>query len=191
MANLSFIAVRNLANLLETADPKKNKYLRVLNSTQLVLGADPLQPDTIINLSNETVTPFQDGVPQATDSVTYHDNSRASRRSGEYWFEIHGKRNESSSLRNLLADALKALEKSRKGTWDNLSLLKGRSRRIVARNPAHLFDKPHLVKEYAAPLADGWYFGTNNSARETNVWLYRAAECAGLEPGKTFKTSLG
>lgn len=76
------------------------------------------------------------------------------------------------------------------GTMDNLSRIRGRSRRIVARDPAHLFEKPHLVKDYAQRLSNGWYYGTNNSSRETGVWLQRAAECTGLAIGTDFAMSL-
>jgi hypothetical protein len=110
---------------------------------------------------------------------------------GDYWLAIRGKRIECESLKELLAEGLKAIERTKPGTFDNLSRIRGRSRRIVARDANQLFDKPHLVKEYAEPLINGWYYGTNNSARETNVWLQRAAECAGLAWGVDFTTNLG
>jgi len=194
MASLSFIPAGKLADLLRSADPQNRMYVRVLSATRLAIGADPLQPTSVIDLAKETVGPIES--PQKANDVPSDDHAargggKITRRSGEYWFEIRGKRTECSSLKNLLAEGLLALEGLRPGTLDSLSRVKGRSRRIVAREANHLFDKPHLVKDYAERLQDGWYFGTNNSARETNVWLNRAAECAGLKFGEEFRTSLG
>jgi hypothetical protein len=107
-----------------------------------------------------------------------------------YWFEIKGKRTECGSLKELLAEALKALERTKPGTLNNLSRMRGRSRRIVALDPSQLFDRPDLAKKYAEKLVNGWYFGTNNSAEQTNVWLQRAAECAGLAWGKDLMANL-
>jgi hypothetical protein len=115
---------------------------------------------------------------------------RPSRRGGQYWFELNGKRSEFHSLRDLLAGGLSALEDARPSTLEKLSHIKPRSRRIVARDPKELFDKDHLAKDYAEKLKDGWYYGTNNSANETNSWLERACSCAGLKWDTEFKTSI-
>jgi hypothetical protein len=90
----------------------------------------------------------------------------------------------------LLAEGLRAFEAAKPGTLEKLPHIKPRSRRIVSRDPKQLFDKPHLAKDYAEKLNDDWYFGTNNSAMETNTWLQRACSCAGLLWDKDFKTSL-
>jgi hypothetical protein len=60
----------------------------------------------------------------------------------------------------------------------------------VARDPKLLFDKEHLARDYSEKLRNGWFFGTNNSAHETNTWLQRACEIAGLAWDKDFKTSM-
>ena len=93
-------------------------------------------------------------------------------------------------MRDLLAGGLRALQEARPGTLEKLSHIKPRSRRIVARHPKDLFDKDHLAQEYAVKLSDGWYYGTNNSAQETNAWLERASSCAGLKWGAEFKTNM-
>jgi len=48
-------------------------------------------------------------------------------------------------------------------------------------------DSPHRNKAngpisglYSENLIDGWSFGTNNSADETNSWLKRACELCGV-----------
>lgn len=192
MANLSFLPTAKLADLLTSADPQKKLYVQVLNN-RLVLGADPLQPTDVIDFSNEMIAPyvpFRAESHSAANEQPYVKGAKLARRGGDYWFEIKGKRFEYRSLKELLAEALKALEHSKPGTLDNLTRIRGRSRRIVARDPNQLFDKPHLVKEYSEKLINGWHYGTNNSARETNVWLRRAAECAGLRWGTDFSTSL-
>jgi len=196
MASLSFISAAKLGDLLRSADPQKKMYVRVLSTNRLALGIDPLQPTNMIDLSKETIGPYPASDVQPVSYGSSNEPPRVNgtkfaRRSGDYWFEIKGKRIECRSLKELLAEALKNLERTKSGTLDNLSRIRGRSRRIVARDANQLFDKPHLVKEYADRLINGWYYGTNNSARETNVWLQRAAECAGLAWGVDFNTNLG
>ena len=169
-------------------------YAQVLNG-RLVLGVDPLQPTDVIDFSKEAVAPYaisgvQSAVYNSSNEIPHVNGTKFARRSGDYWFEIGGKRIECGSLKELLAEALKSIERIKPGTLDSLSRHRGRSRRIVARDANQLFDKPHLVKEYADKLTNGWYYGTNNSARETNVWLQRAAECANLAWGTDFTTSL-
>jgi hypothetical protein len=194
MASLSFISATKLADLLRSADPKKDMYAQVRDD-RLVLGNDPLKPTNVIDFSKESIAPYaMSGVQPASrgspNEAPRVNGAKFARRSGDYWFEIKGKRIECGSLKNLLAEALKSLERTKPGTLDNLSRIRGRSRRIVARDANQLFDKPHLVREYADKLLNGWYYGTNNSARETNVWLQRAAECAGLDWGRDFVSSL-
>lgn len=195
MANLSFLPTAKLADLLTSADPQKKLYVQVLNN-RLVLGADPLQPTNMIDFSNEMVAPYvashvESASHSSANEQSYVKGTKLARRGGDYWFEIKGKRFEYGSLKELLAEGLKKLEQTKPGTLDNLSRIRGRTRRIVARDANQLFDKPHLVKEYAEKLINGWHYGTNNSARETNVWLQRAAECAGLKWGVDFSSSLG
>jgi hypothetical protein len=170
-------------------------FVRVLSPSRLVLGADPLQPSLAIDLSLEKVGKYQ---PDDALEISNHSSvssvpslgaSRITRRTGDYWFEIKGRRTDCGSLRQLLAQGLCALEEARPGTLEKLSHIKPRSRRIVARDPNALFDKERLVR-YAARLMNGWWFGTNNSADETNVWLERACSCAGLKWDDDFKTSL-
>jgi len=80
-------------------------------------------------------------------------------------------RDGSVSAKQLLADGLKAIEAACPGTLEKLSHIKPRTRRIVARNPKDLFDEAHLVDEYSEQLAEGWWYGTNNSADRAKAWL--------------------
>lgn len=182
-------------------DTNRLNLVRILASNRLALGTDPLTPSAVIDLSTERVLPFSatEQAPEATqpepsqwssNSVDVPGSWRVSRRGGEYWFELNGKRSAFHSLRDLLAGGLRTLEQARPGTLEKLSLIKPRSRRIVAHDPKDLFDKDHLAKECAEKLMDGWYYGTNNSANETNTWLERACSCAGLTWDTEFKTSI-
>ena len=94
------------------------------------------------------------------------------------------------SLKDLLSAGLHALEKVKPGTLEKLSKVKKSTKRIVAKNPSDLFDTPGLSETYSQKLMDGWSYGTNNSAQETNAWLERACEAAGVKWGKDFSTSL-
>jgi hypothetical protein len=201
MASLSFVSISKLIDLLNNADPRKSMYLRVLSSTRLAVGADPLNPSVVIDLAKEKIAPFAEEPLKAPEPALAANGGstakpddvagwRSSRRGGEYWFELNGKRSEFHALRDLLAGGLRALEEARPGTLEKLSHIKPRSRHIVARDAKDLFDKDHLAKHYAAKLCDGWYYGTNNSANETNTWLERASSCAGLKWCAEFKTSI-
>jgi hypothetical protein len=187
----SIMSAAKLADLLRSVDPQRAMHVQVLNE-RLALGVNPLQPTHMIDFSNERVETYEASLvpPASSGEALRTHGTKFPRRSGDYWFEIKGKRTECSSLKELLAEALKSLERAKPGTLDNLSRIRGRSRRIVARDANQLFDKPHLVKEYAEQLNNGWYYGTNNSARETCVWIQRAAECAGLTSGSNFLVSL-
>jgi hypothetical protein len=166
------------------------------------VGADPLNPSVVIDLAKEKVVPFAEEPFKTPPEPAVAANGgsslkpdgvpgwRPSRRGGEYWFELNAKRSEFHALRDLLAGGLRALEEARPGTLEKLSHIKPRSRHIVARDAKDLFDKDHLAKHYAAKLCDGWYYGTNNSANETNTWLERACSCAGLKWGAEFNTSI-
>lgn len=200
MANLSFIRASTLANLLATADSEGKMFVRVLTPSRLALGADPLMPVAIIDLAQEKLLPYNsaESAEPLNDRVdagtARHDDGpryRVSRRGGQYWFELNGEKVEAHSLRDLLADGLRAFEAERPGTLEKLSQIKARSRRIVARDPKLLFDKGHLAEEYAEKLSDGWFYGTNNSAETTNSWLRQACSIAGFTWGKDFKTNLG
>jgi hypothetical protein len=201
MANMSFIAAAKLVELLATADAQRNMYVRMLDTDRLAIGVDPFRPTQVIDFSKEQIGPWAPGELNAV-SQQYNVSSPASapvdniegpritRRTGAYWFEIAGRRVECSSLKDLLAEGLRALEGACPGTFEKLSLMKPRSRRIVARDPKDLFDKGHLTQRYAERLVDGWWYGTNNSNPETNTWLQRACSCSGLKWDEDFKTSL-
>lgn len=200
MATLSFISASRLVDLLSAADSRREMQVRVLSANKLVLGTDPLQPTHVIDLSKEKIGAYNAasstrvtgaalGPMESFDGPKIYA-TKMTRRSGDYWFEFKGRRTKYRSLKELLAEGLKAIEQSKPGTLEKLSHIKPRSRRIVAREPRQLFASDHLIKDYAEKLMDGWWYGTNNSASETNAWLERACNCAGVTWNGDFKTSV-
>jgi hypothetical protein len=160
----------------------------VLSSDRLAVGISPLLPTSIIDLSSETVRAFSEA-----DGVTVHSpkpnppvatGSRLARKSGRYGLNFKGEITETGSLKELLAEGLRKIEASAPGTLDKLTMLKPRTKRIVAREPRALFDQAELAEKYAERLMDGWWYGTNNSADETVTWLHRACGYASLEWGE-------
>jgi len=198
-----YIPTSRLVDLIQLADKQRNMFVTVQTSTRLSLGTDPLHPTKIIDLSTEQIQPYS---PTRNDTANGSSTVQSARvrpaqstpdefrrSSGKYWFELHGKRVECRSQKEVLIKALRSLENDKPGTLEKLSSIKPRSRHIVARDRQHLFENEKLqseIEKYSKRLSDGWWVGTNNSWPETNVWLERACDCAGLKWGEDFKTSL-
>lgn len=191
MAQVSFISAQKLVELVNGANPKRDMLVRVLGPDQLALGVDPFNPTNIIDLSNEAIR-------AATSSLTNDSGPapkiatkpRLSRKSGRYLLDIKGKIVECKSLKEMLGEGLCAFERHQSGTLAQLAQIKGRTKRIVSRDPNDLFEDDELVQNFAEKLGEGWWFGTNNSSQETLKWLRQGAEYAGLEWGKDVSTSL-
>ncbi len=192
MAMMSFISASKLVELVKSANKGGEMYVRVVSGNRLALGNDPMSPTVSIDLSKETVGPYKkESKAQTVEESQPPANSvRAARRSGEYWIELHGKRLEFGSLRELLGQSLRSIEAERPGTLDKLSHIKPKTKRIVAQDKKMLFDSEELSNKYGEKLMTGWWYGTNNSSQETSTWLERACGCAGLKWGKDFRTNL-
>lgn len=189
---LSFIATATLAELASSAEKQGYTYAQVQSKNLLALGADPLNPTHVIDFTKEVIRPISSTVsPSDLETPPAGGARRASRRSGDYYIEVKGDMIECVSLKGVLSEGLKSLERLHPGTLDELSTIRPRSKRIVSRDPEQLFKKPELVQKYSEKLVDGWWFGTNNSSDETLTWLRRGAEIAGLEWGKDIMTSIG
>lgn len=185
MAHLSFITTRKLSELLRRAGDRGELYACVLNG-KLAIGPDPLNPGSYIDLSAEEIRSLHKGIHRPESEAT----DQRSRNTGVYLLEVRGKTTEHGRQRDVLAEGLKAIEELRPGTLAKLSAVKSRTRRIVARDPSELFDKAHLAEKHVSKLMDGWYYGTNNSAQETNRWLREGARLADLQWGKDISTTL-
>lgn len=191
MASLTFIQARKLVDLIQSATKAEDMYVRVVSSNRLALGKDPMGPTIVIDLSKEAIIPFGEQTsPAVVESLPRASRERATRRSGNYWFELQGKRSEFNSLGELLAEALRSLEIASHGTLEKLSSIKPKSKRIVARDKRMLFSAKHLCDKFSEKLIPGWWYGTNNSKDETNAWLRRACDCAGFKWGVDFRSSL-
>src|SRR5882724_5575572 len=102
MASVAFISASKLVELLKSSDPERKMYVSVISTNQLALGTDPLQPSSVIDLSRETISEF--AAIQSGQSVSSPPReelksnfSKVTRRSGDYSFEIKGKRKECGS----------------------------------------------------------------------------------------------
>lgn len=167
------------------ADPQKKLNVRVLNTTRLSLDNQLFQPVTLIDLASEEVLNAGSGAPAAFTPAA----GKADRKSGNYDVVVLGNELEGYSLKEVLKKALLAIEGARPGTLEKLSAIKTTTKRIVSKDPSMLFAAPHLVAKHAEKLDDAWWVGTNNSAQETNAWLKRAADCAGLQWDQDIQTS--
>ncbi|MGE0119569.1 MAG: hypothetical protein AB7S71_09140 [Dongiaceae bacterium] len=193
------IRSRKLIDLLRSVDPAGEMLVSILNAHTLGMGSDPLKPARVIDLSSENArSPSADSFAKVETSTpaagtapsSYRPTQRIARHFGTHWFELNGRRTDCRSVKDLLMSGLRAIEAQCPGTLDNLSHLKKRTKRIVARNRNDLFSQTHLVDDYSEQLMNGWWVGTNNSSDETEAWLRLAASHAGLDWGTQFRTSL-
>jgi hypothetical protein len=161
-------------------------HLRVVSNERLELGDDPFKSSVAIDLTTETIHPLG-GIGPTTVVPTF-SSVGAARTTGNYWYELNGKRVSCPSVKALLMQSLSALASADPQLLENLSDVKKRTKRIVARDKNHLFRPKHLVEKYAAQLENGWWVGTNNSTPEVRAWLGIAAS---LSPNQKFSTSLG
>src|ERR1700752_1436432 len=118
MAGLAYISNAKLVALLNRADPQKLMYVRVLSDTKLALGSDPMNPAAILDLVSEDLVPYKDSNIRGFEHMAEPKDNRVSRRSGEYWYELRGKRTECTSLKELLAHSLLSIQKAVPGTFE-------------------------------------------------------------------------
>lgn len=193
MANLSFLSTRKLIGLLNEADPTFSMSIKILSSSKLAIGIDPLNPTKIVDLSKEIIEPIRlvatsDSIVSDLKTFTSKSPVSSSRKSGNYALEISNNRKEYGSQKQLLRDGLLRLESYSPGMLEKLSH-KGNKRRIVSRDRNTLFLKPHLVKN-SERLTNEWWIGTNNSSQATRKWLRLASDLAGLSWERDVKISL-
>jgi excisionase family DNA binding protein len=99
-------------------------------------------------------------------------------------FTLKGKRLRARSFINLLAEVLTELAAADETFLRRFSAEGGRSRKYIARDRVLLYTgRPDLAAEFARPLIDGWWLGTNYSAKAILRILRKACEVAGLRFG--------
>lgn len=189
MATTAFIPVGRAIEILSRVEP--GRLLWNHSTTQIAIGKIPTKPEYFLDLGSETLE-----IAPSDGSMNFNpfravERAGLLRHSGRYLFDMKGKTLECGSLKELLKKGLLAIEAESPGMLEELTKEKPRTKRIVARNPKDLFtDSPALVKQFAEPLTEGWYYGTNNSGPETKSWLARACAIAKLRWGVDFDTSL-
>ena len=152
MAVVSFISSPKLISLISSADPHRNLLVEILNNTQLSLRTTGFQRVAIIDLAEEKVISVNSGVETPVSLPTSVSVPKASRKSGKYQLMAFGETVDTYSLKDLLSAGLLALEKTKPGTLEKLSMVKKSTKRIVAQNPAELFDTPGLSEAYGLLL---------------------------------------
>lgn len=106
------------------------------------------------------------------------------RTRGQWTVEIEGRRIAAGNLKAAYRTLLLALSERSPDFLARFAEEKGRSRRFVARTPGGLYGaSPHLAKDHAEPLADGWYFDTNLSTAQVSARARVAARLCGLRYG--------
>lgn len=106
------------------------------------------------------------------------------RTRGQWTVEIEGRRIPARNLKAAYRTLLEALSERSPDFLARFGEEKGRSRRFVARIPGGLYGaSPHLAKNHAEPLVDGWYFDTNLSIAQVSARARIAARLCGLRYG--------
>ncbi|HLY05647.1 MAG TPA: hypothetical protein VKR31_07860 [Rhizomicrobium sp.] len=175
-----------LISLIKQADPRGQMHLRVVSNERLELGADPFKSSVAIDLKTETIQPLDAVAP--TQIIPPALSLGGARATGDYWYEINGNRVGCHSVKALLLQSLTALAAADPQLMENLSKVRKRTKRIVAKDKYWLFRDRNLADKYSVQLENGWWVGTNNSSPEVRAWLGIAAS---LSPNQKFSTSLG
>lgn len=106
------------------------------------------------------------------------------RTRGQWTVAIEGRRISAGNLKVAYRTLLIALSERFPDFLARFAEEKGRSRRFVARTPGGLYGaSPHLAKDHAEALVDGWYFDTNLSSAQVAARARVAARLCGLRYG--------
>jgi negative regulator of replication initiation len=122
--------------------------------------------------------------PQQTPSTGGFATSSARSR-GMWSVELRGRVSAAANLKDAYRSLLEQLADADPEFLQKFSREKGRSRRFVAQSREALYaTSPHLAKDHAKPLRDGWYFDTNLSAEQVAQRARIAARVCGLLYGR-------
>lgn len=110
------------------------------------------------------------------------------RSRGLWSVEVKGERTPAANMKEAYRTLLLKLDEISPTFIERFAAERGRSRRFVALKPTELYDSsPHLAKEHAHLLKDGWYFDTNLSTEQVAARAKIAARVAGLAYGRDVK----
>lgn len=187
MAKESFVTVESLQKALGSSRVRRGYRVSILSSHTLAIGSGTEPRKLIFDFESEQLsagetTPQRRRWADLQELTAQRKPESKSKRVSGTWTFTHGSFEIcKTSLPDLLEAVLLHLESVHPGTLHELSRIKPRTRRIVARRADDLFDQKHLADK-SRRIADGWWMGTNNSANETRNWIRRACEIAGIDP---------
>jgi len=110
------------------------------------------------------------------------------RSRGLWSVEVKGQRSPAANMKDAYRQLLLKLDELSPNFIERFAVERARSRKFVAREPSDLYDSsPHLAKDHAQLLKDGWYFDTNLSTEQVASRAKIAARIAGLSYGRDVK----
>ncbi len=115
---------------------------------------------------------------------------RESKRRGKWAAQLLGKEHKTANMKDAYCTILRLLADLDAQFLLRFSMSGSSSRRFVAKDALSLYLKsPHLAKDFASKLVDGWFVDTNVSEQQVAKRVRIAAETAGLRYGVDFKVS--
>jgi hypothetical protein len=115
-------------------------------------------------------------------------SSRQFRQRGEWEVHLNGDAHGAANLKDAYCQLLRLLGKRDPAFLDTFAGRQARARRFVARKPEALYlNSPHLAKDHAERLQEGWYVDTNLSKEQVASRAREAADTAGLIYGSQVK----
>jgi len=106
------------------------------------------------------------------------------RRRGLWTVEIHGRKRPAANLKHAYRELLCVMAAAYPHFLEAFAEEKARGRRFLARSPGALYERsPHLARDHAELLTEGWYFDSNLSAEQVGRRARIAARLCGLHYG--------
>lgn len=103
---------------------------------------------------------------------------------GLWTVELRGQRKSAANLKEAYRTLLLWLHAEFPEFLKGFSEARGKSRRFIARIPTLLYlNSPHLAKNHAQALTEGWFFDTNLSTEQVGGRARIAARLCGLRYG--------
>ena len=144
-------------------------FLRNLPSLSPLPEPDPRQPPHDPKPLHPQPDPKRPSEPQPT-------------RTRIVGFSLRDKHVETGTAIGTLAKLLTEFGREDPAFMERFSLKTvSKSRRLVAKNRAELYEKQHLVKSHATRLENGWWLGTNLSQERVRGHVATACSVAGVE----------
>ena len=125
-------------------------------------------------------------VPQKNVAAIAHPQEV--KRRGKWSVHLLGEEHKTANMKDAYCTLLRLLADLDSGFLARFSELGSSARRFVAENELSVFIKsPHLAKDFASKLTDGWFVDTNVSEQQVASRARDAAKVAGLTYGLDLK----